>query len=86
MYISLIDFSYIAQKEMALNSLIIYRLIIATCISYKIIFVISLLKLIDIAPLITSVIRVTDSTRHCNTDYSGLEWGNINTFGTNMQI
>ena len=28
----------------------------------------------------TCVIRVTDSITHCNTDYSGLEWCNINTF------
>ena len=37
-------------------------------------------KFINIAPLQTCVIRVTDSTKHCNTDSSGLEWGNSNTF------
>ena len=52
--------------------------------SYDIMFIISLPKLINIAPVQTCVIRVTDSIRHCNTDYSDLEWSNIITFGTNM--
>ena len=80
MYIFLLISHGIAQKEMALSSLIIHHLIIITCISYKIIFAKSLPKLINITPLYTCVMRVTDSIRHCNTDYSGLEWGNINTF------
>ena len=68
----------IAQKEMVLNSSIIHHLIIITCISYEIIFTKSLPKLINIAPFQTCVIHVTDSIRHCNADYSGLEWSNIN--------
>ena len=51
-----------------------------TCISYEIIFAISLPKLINIAPLQTRVIRATDSIRHSNTDHLGLEWSNIDTF------
>ena len=51
---------------MFLNSLIIHHLIMITCISYEIMFNISLPKLINIAPLQTCVICVTDSIRHCN--------------------
>ena len=40
-----------AQKEMVLNSLIIHHLIMNTYISYKIIFTISLPKLINVALL-----------------------------------
>ena len=72
--------SDIAQNEMVLSSLIIHHLIIITCISHEIMFTISLPKLINIALLWTCVIHVTDAIRHCNTDYSGLEWSNINTF------
>ena len=43
-----------------------------TRIDYEIIFTTSLPKLINIAPLKICVIRVTDSIKHCNTDYSGL--------------
>ena len=70
----------IAQKEMVLDRLISHNLIMMTCISYEIIFTISLPKWIDIAPFQTCVIHVTDSIIHCNTDYSGLEWSNIKTF------
>ena len=70
----------ISHKEMVFNGWVIHHLIMITCISYEIIFTISLPKLIDIAPRKTCVIHVTDSVRHCNTDYSGLEWSNINTF------
>ena len=70
----------IAQKEIVLNSLLIQHLIMITRISYEIIFTIALPKLIYIARLLTCVIRVTDSIRHYNTDYSGLEWTNIDTF------
>ena len=70
----------IAQKEMVLSSSVIQPLIIITCISYEIVFTISLPKLINIAPLKTYVTRVTDAIRHCNTDYSGLEWKNFNAF------
>ena len=41
----------IAQKEMVINSSIIHHLIMITCISYEIIFTISLPKLINIAAL-----------------------------------
>ena len=51
-----------------------------TCISCQIIFTIYLPKLINIPPLYTCVIRVTDSITLCNTDYWGLEWSNVNTF------
>ena len=80
MYISLIDSHDIAQK-VVLNSLFIHHFIIITCIKYEVIFTISLPKLINIASVQTCVIRVTDSIRHSNTDYSGLEWNNINIFG-----
>ena len=53
----------IAQKGMVLNSLIIHHLIMITCISYEIIFAMSLPKLIDIALIKTFVICVTDSNR-----------------------
>ena len=69
-----------AQKEMVLISLIIHHLIMITCISYAIIFTLALPILINIASLQTCVIRVTDSIRHCKTDYSGIEWSNIYTF------
>ena len=72
--------SHITQQEMVLNSLINHHMIMITCISYEIIFTISLSKLINIAPLQTCVTRVTDSIRHCNTDSSGLEWSNIKAF------
>ena len=65
---------------MVLNSLTIHHLVMITCISYETIFNISLQKLINIAPLKTYVIGVTDSIRHCDTHYSGLEWSNINAF------
>ena len=68
------------KKEIVLNSRIVHYLIMITCISYEIMFTLSLPKLINIASVLTSVIRVTDSIRHCNTDYSGLEWSNINMF------
>ena len=67
----------IAQKYMVLNSFIIDHLIMITCVSYKIIFTISVPKLITITQLYTCVIHVTDSIRHCNTDYSSLERSNI---------
>ena len=58
MYISLIDFQFTeknssvrVQKQRYLNSLSIQYLIIITCISYENIFVISVPKYIDIAPL-----------------------------------
>ena len=70
----------IAQNEMVLNNLIIHHLIIITCISYENVFTTYLPKLINIAPFQTCVIRVTDSIRHCNTDFSGFEWGSVNTF------
>ena len=70
----------IAQIETVFNSLIIHHLILITCISYEMMFTISLPKLINIAPVYTCVIRVIDSIRHCNTDYSGLERSNTNTF------
>ena len=59
---------------MVLNSLIIHRLIIITCISYEIVVTKSLPKLINTVPLLTCVICVTDAIRHRNTDnsvYSG---------------
>ena len=69
-----------ACKERVFNGLVIHHLIMITCISYEIIFTISPSKLINIASLLTCVIHVTDSIRHCNIDYSGLEWSNIKTF------
>ena len=50
------------------------------CIRYEIIFTISLPKLINIAPLYTCVIHVTDFITYCDADYLGLERSNINTF------
>ena len=79
MYIPVI-FNAIVQKEKVLNSLIIHHMVMATCISYEIISTISLPKLVNIDPLETGVIHVTDSIRDSNTDYSGSEWININTF------
>ena len=63
---------YIVHRDMVFASLFIHHLIVITCISCEIIFTISLPKLINIAALSTFVIYVTDSIRHCNTDYSGL--------------
>ena len=80
MYISMIDFQWYCTKGMVFNSLIIHHLIMITCISYEIVFTISLPKLINIAPLWSCIIRVTDSIRHSNTNYSDLEWFNINIF------
>ena len=41
----------IVHKEMVCNGLVIHHLIMITCISYEIIFTISLPKLTNIAPL-----------------------------------
>ena len=54
----------IAQKEMVFNGLVIHHFIVIACISYEIIFTISLPRLINIAPIQTCVIRVTVSIRH----------------------
>ena len=80
MYISVIDFQWYCTQRKGSNVLAIYHLIMITCISYEIMFTIYLPKLINIAPFLTCVIRVTDPIRPCNIDYSGLEWSNINTF------
>ena len=69
----------IPRIETVFNSLITHHLIKITRISYETMFTISLQKLINIAPLKTCVICVTASIRHCDTDYSGLKWCNINT-------
>ena len=41
----------IAHKEMVFKSLVIHHLIMITCISFEIVFTVSLPKLINIAPL-----------------------------------
>ena len=50
MYISVIDSIYFAHKDMVFSSLAILHLIMITCISYAIIFIIFLPKFINIAP------------------------------------
>ena len=81
MYISLIDFSWYCPKRNGFkwfnHSSFDYDYMHQL---WTYIFTISLPKVIDIAPLQTCVIRVTDLTRHCNTDFSCLEWSNTNTF------
>ena len=69
----------VEHKGMVLNGLVIHHLIMITCINYEIIFTIALPKLLILLQY-ESVIRVTDCIRHFNTDYSGLEWSNNNTF------
>ena len=80
MYISVIDLQWYGTQRKGFNGLAIHYWIMITCISYEIIFTISLPKLINIALFLTCVIRVTDPIRPCNIDYSGVEWSNINTF------
>ena len=80
MYISVIDFQWYCMKRKGfqwfshssfdydyMHQLWNYIYYISTKIDYY-------------CSILTCVIRATDPIRHCNIDYSGLEWRDINTF------
>ena len=71
-------FPMILCTKNVFHGLTIHHPTTTTCISHKIIPTIPPPKLTNTAPLQTCVIRVTDSMRHRNTDYSGLERSNTN--------
>ena len=72
--------SELIQEHRVFISLIIYHLIMMTCISYGNIFAKLLPKYINVAPLWTWIFCFRLSDGIYNTDYTCLKWSNSNQF------